>query len=268
MLKKNMLNLLKVAKRFAQKYPDAIFFDVGANIGLFTYYIVRINKKCHCFEPHPNYFNILKIRLVLLKIEKIFKNKIVLPTINQLGVSKEIGSLFLNFSSLPGSHSFIKEDTPSPTNQKCLSNITTLDNYFKMNQIPKKPIFIKIDIEGFEENAILGCMSVIKKYRPTFFIEVRKGKNKSKNTFDKVCKILMPHGYKIVNEQTEISKNKSEIIDILFCNKNFWDLNDICGDWEAINKKQKFFRIFKRLFRFELADLHHLAIRKPYKVDY
>jgi len=266
-----MLHLFKVAEVFAKKYPDSIFFDVGSNIGIFTYFIVRLNRKCHSFEPHEYYFNILKTRLKFLKIEKKFKRKIVYPSIHKLGISKEIDTLNLNHSSLSGSHSFIKEDTPAPNNKKSLCQVTTLDNYFKINLIEKKPIFIKIDIEGYEENALLGSLSVIKNYKPTFFIEVRKNNIKSKNTYEKILKILIPMGYKLINSQKEIldyANDSDAHFDVLLCYKDFWDLKFISGDLKILNRKQKFYRIIKRLFNFQLSDLHHLAIRKPFDIFY
>ena len=56
--------------------------------------------------------------------------------------------------------------------------------------------------------------------------------------------------------------------DVLFSTSSDWDIDIIDVPYETLNRRQKFSRILQRVSRFELADLHHLIIRKPYIVDY
>src|SRR5262245_54202325 len=40
--------------------PQRISLDIGANVGLFTYFLARYSPAVHAFEPNPMPFNVLK----------------------------------------------------------------------------------------------------------------------------------------------------------------------------------------------------------------
>jgi len=73
--------------------------------------------------------------------------------------------------------------------------VKTLDSFVQENDIKKIDI-LRMDVEGFEYNIIVGANNVLEKYKPKIFVEIHKmylGK-------EKTCKIfndLKNKGYEI-----------------------------------------------------------------------
>ena len=101
-----MFNFYKASNLFIENNKKPVFIDLGANIGMFTFFVSRLGYECHAFEPHPYYFSILQKRRKLMQIEKKFKKYLNLPIINNIGVSNFDGKAKLFFSNKIGSHSF------------------------------------------------------------------------------------------------------------------------------------------------------------------
>jgi hypothetical protein len=53
---------------------------------------------------------------------------------------------------------------------------------------------IKIDVEGFEYNVILGSNNFLEKFKPVIIIEINK------INFIKTCNLLISYNYILVNE--------------------------------------------------------------------
>ena len=73
--------------------------------------------------------------------------------------------------------------------------VKTLDSFVKENNITKIDI-LRMDVEGFEYNIILGANNVLEKYKPKIFVEIHKmylGKEKTCEIFND----LKNKGYEI-----------------------------------------------------------------------
>jgi FkbM family methyltransferase len=78
-------------------------------------------------------------------------------------------------------------------------SIVTLDAYLLPIELDRVD-FIKIDVEGFELNVLLGAVNVIKKYKPILFIEVVDLHLKKQNTSAiELIKYLEDLNYIIMN---------------------------------------------------------------------
>lgn len=124
---------------------DDVFIDVGANIGLMSFYastIVGNNGKVIAFEPTKKYFDDL-----IAGIERNeFKN--ILPL--KKGLGKEKGSFPIYFNNV--CPSLIKT---SETDTFEIIEIATLDDVLESLKINKVKL-IKIDVEGFEIEVVKG----------------------------------------------------------------------------------------------------------------
>ena len=146
--------------------------DIGANIGyqsLFYNNFFLSNTKIVCFEPHPiSYFFLEKN---LSKFNNIILYNFALG--NKEG--KEIIS--------------IPEHESHEANNLGIARISkSFTNYLKAEIIVKKfdelkilnddyqSIFIKIDVEGYEKNVLLGMKNFLKK-KKNFFLEIEVNKN-------------------------------------------------------------------------------------------
>lgn len=139
--------------------------DIGANIGVWSYWLSKYSKQVESFEPNPKIFNVLKN----IKIKNVNAYNIALS--NRSGVADLLvpkGSK--GFSNQGASLSNIKvggEHKSVSVISKCL------DDYNFSNVS-----FIKIDVEGHEHEVIEGATATINKFKPTMVIEMEEKHNK------------------------------------------------------------------------------------------
>ena len=138
--------------------------DIGANVGVWSYWLSKYAKQVESFEPNPKIFNVLKN----IKIKNVNSYNIAL--------SNKSGSVDLlvpkgskGFSNQGASLSSIKvqgEHKRISIEAKCLDEYNFLD-----------VDFIKIDVEGHEHEVIEGAQETIKKFKPTMVIEMEEKHN-------------------------------------------------------------------------------------------
>ena len=139
--------------------------DIGANVGVWSYWLSKYAKQVESFEPNPKIFNVLKN----IKIKNVNSYNIAL--------SNKSGSVDLlvpkgskGFSNQGASLSSIKvqgEHKRISIEAKCLDEYNFLD-----------VDFIKIDVEGHEHEVIEGAQETIKKFKPTMVIEMEEKHNR------------------------------------------------------------------------------------------
>ena len=138
--------------------------DIGANVGVWSYWLSKYAKKVESFEPNPKIFNVLKN----IKIKNVNTYNIALS--NKSGsVDLLIPKGSKGFSNQGASLSPIKvqgEHKSISIEAKCLDEYNFLD----VN-------FIKIDVEGHEHEVIEGAKETIKKCKPTMVIEMEEKHN-------------------------------------------------------------------------------------------
>ena len=137
--------------------------DVGAFIGdtaiIFSEYTT---KKVYSFEPLKKNYNLL------LKTIELNEKENIIPLHMALGNSIGNIELFHYDAEIIGGAS-IKEI--EYLDHKEIVDITTLDEFVNKNHVENIGL-IKIDIEGAEEDFLLGAKNTIKKYRPILFISI------------------------------------------------------------------------------------------------
>lgn len=139
---------------------NKIVIDIGANVGVFSIFAaISGAKKIYAFEPVSKTFEILKKNIKINNLE----DKIIV--INEgLGEKEKEEYIKFNFAG-DGTATVNKNLKKKNEKNKVKIKITTLDNFVKQNKIPKVD-FIKIDVEGYEENVLLGAKETIKKWKP------------------------------------------------------------------------------------------------------
>jgi FkbM family methyltransferase len=135
---------------------DWVFFDVGANIGKYSTLIKKHfpNATVHAFEPNPAAYEFL----------------IKVPDINHynlgLGTKKESLPLYTPFESKSGSHSSLVPESLIWGKAEHIQEVRldTLAHYF--NELNLTHIdFMKMDVEGYEIDVLLGAGELIEKIR-------------------------------------------------------------------------------------------------------
>ena len=133
-----------------------VFADVGAYDGMTS---VRFHEWCHgngksiCFEPDRTNIERLKCNLKSQKIDFCVIEKGLWDSDTELRFAEEMGSI-----------SHIVEG--SSDNTLSTIPVTTIDSIFENEDVT----FIKMDIEGAEQKALLGAENTIKRCRPKLAI--------------------------------------------------------------------------------------------------
>ncbi len=126
-----------------------LFVDVGANHGHYTMISSGICKsKSIAIEPVSETFERLKMNIELNKLKNV--------KLFNLGISDAKGQLYI--SNNLGSMNRVIDDSKKHNNCE-LIKVTTLD---KLLSEEKKINLLKIDVEGFEKQVLLGCKEILK----------------------------------------------------------------------------------------------------------
>jgi FkbM family methyltransferase len=152
-----------MAKLYAQLIPsNVVVADIGANIGLTSLLFSQRASRVYAFEPSPTTSRIL--------MHNLSKNHVtnVVPVNLGLGECERSSSLIYATNNRSGAH--VSQHTDNLTNHiNETVQITTLDRFCASEQID--PAFLKMDVEGFERNVILGGEKLLARRKPTVVLE-------------------------------------------------------------------------------------------------
>lgn len=171
-----------------KKFKISTFIDIGANEGNVSNVINYISPSTKIFAFEP-----------LKEKDKLIRNKLKSKnlTVEPLALSDHSGTQTFHEYNFHAASSFIK---PDPTRFSKYMRVaksypvkmTTLDQYFKNKQL-KKPIFVKMDVEGTEYFIIKGGQKTLKQVSfiviETSFIQVRKTQCQFEEIYDQLTKL-------------------------------------------------------------------------------
>jgi FkbM family methyltransferase len=145
-----------------KKYSKGIGLDLGANIGYFSLLMAQKCRKVYAFEPARYTFNLLNNNIHLNQSYSNQGHNIIAERL-AVGNVNDLEFLSINSTDI-GSNSFVSQG--SREKEREVVKVIKLDDYFKNK--PKVDI-IKMDIEGYEMEAILGGMNVFKNAQVIIF---------------------------------------------------------------------------------------------------
>ena len=170
--------------------------DVGVYRGVYTYKLSKISKHVHSFEPNPLLFSYLNKNLKkLAKNITLYENALsdVSSTVD-LKVPKRFNTFNKkNYEEMYklGAATIHKKNLLSNDDLVSLKVRTKkMDDILGNNNIG----FIKIDVEGHEENVLMGATEIIKKNRPILLVEIEQ-KHTRKNV-EETINFINSLGYK------------------------------------------------------------------------
>ena len=241
LLKKVELHDEREINFFIKNMDDkSIFFDCGANQGFYTIPIAALNKnsKIIAFEPSIQEMEYLNQNISLNSIRNI--------ETSYLGIGDKAGSFKFKNDNLEKNSTkggLIVEDENEKDGIKIIE-VTTLDKFIndrKKDISPGAKLLVKIDLEGYDINAVYGSKDIIKNYFTVLLVEFSKmavaSEIYSKNDFGIFLKendlcILDINGKKITLE------NIHSMLDSLKGN------HQVCGNFiivkESLSKSLKF----------------------------
>ena len=176
-----------------------IIVDVGASDGLY-YKSIRhlgIKNKLYAFEPLKE--NIRYLKKISQKDKKFKYARLALGNRNSnlsIYTPHYEGKYINNFSSF--SKNECKKNFKINNFNINLKNLKFKKSFVKQKTLDSykfKTALIKIDVEGYEKNVLLGAMNTIKRFKPIIYVENNRGGGKS-NTVKFFKKKLLRLKYK------------------------------------------------------------------------
>jgi FkbM family methyltransferase len=141
--------------------PNDIFFDVGANLGLFTLTAARRvgpSGYVYAFEPSQREARYLRHNLEL--------NHLTNVTIVTQAVSDQRGTARFAIATDGGNNSLMKNAHPQQRIQTWQEvEVTTLDAFITAHTVPRINL-LKIDVEGGEVNVLRGAANLLNSPQP------------------------------------------------------------------------------------------------------
>ena len=169
-LEPRLTNLFeKIIRQLNQKKEDSYFYDVGANIGLYSWLCRKLssNRKILAFEPDPKNFELLQMTKENSKIKNInlfniaLSNRMETVSFQQDTLTSATG--MISDGQTPWIEKYLGQETNSiQVNTDYLDNKT-----FKRQDAS----LIKIDVEGHELEILRGGEKKLSQCKPLLLIE-------------------------------------------------------------------------------------------------
>ncbi|MGJ8661887.1 MAG: FkbM family methyltransferase [Bacteroidota bacterium] len=194
------------------------FVDVGANIGLMSLIArktVGDDGKVWAFEANNKTFDILEKNLSLNEFDDVLRFEC------GLGAKRETKLLYDNWSINRGAASTVVQGKDAVSSE---ITILTFDEISQQQGI--SPSMIKIDVEGMEEEVLLGAKESLIKYRPILIVEFseERGDNSRGKVYERLISLQDYKIFKLKGTKERSSKlleiessNDLPIDDNVFC---------------------------------------------------
>jgi FkbM family methyltransferase len=139
-----------------KEYARGVVLDVGANIGTHTLTYAKTADMVYAFEPQPFMFDMLCTNLLL--------NNVLNVTPIQCALGPADGITTMNIHDP-------REDN-SPAGEGVGKGNSTVSMHKLDSLAIGKVDFIKMDIEGYELEALKGMTNTLAQYHPVVYIEI------------------------------------------------------------------------------------------------
>jgi len=173
---------------------NSVFWDVGANIGIFSLYAAHAGKsKVVAFEPSAsNYYVLAK------NIEANGAADSVAAYCVALSDSNSLDYFYLtSMSAGSACHVFGKENNPSSGALKQAAIGYTMDDFIERYD-PPFPNYLKVDVDGHERKVLAGAKKTLSDQRlKSIRIEIFSGDTKN---YLEVKSLLENSGFKCIKE--------------------------------------------------------------------
>jgi len=179
---------MEVQKTLAENLrPGMIFYDLGANIGLFSLLAARAvgpTGRVFSFEPDPE----IATRLTRNVERNEFQNVAIVSKGVWSGTERRAFAPSDSSSPDHGTGSFVTDGNPTGT---VLLDCVALDDFVREAPAPQA---IKCDVEGAELEVLRGAENTLRGHRPWILCEMHSEAN------DHACRQLLGQfGYNLVS---------------------------------------------------------------------
>jgi FkbM family methyltransferase len=171
-------------------HPGMRFLDIGAHWGVFTLVAMKVGgpgSRAICIEPSDQAAKVLHENLCLNGVQ-------ALVSVVNSACGERVGELQMLTTGAGGADYFV---VPSEERPDTIA-VTQVSADSVCESAQFQPTHMKVDVEGFEEEVLLGARRVLAKFKPHLYLELhgnlihRRGKNPLA-----VLDILQEAGYPI-----------------------------------------------------------------------
>jgi len=208
-----------------EKKENLIFWDIGANIGLYSIYNSLKNPKSTtiAFEPSSSNLRVLTRNISINNLEKNIK-VISIPLTNKKNIFQEMkeGQFIEGGAMNSFGEKFDFEGKEFKINMKYILLGTTM-NYFIENSILEIPDYIKIDVDGIEHLILEGGDKFLTDQKvKSLSIEINEN---FKEQYEKVLDLMEKNKFKILykkfNNDFQLQGSKfNKTFNYIFIKKN------------------------------------------------
>ena len=187
-------------EKVLSRMKDPVAFDIGANLGNHTVVMARICKRVCSFEP--------QLRTGIRLNDNLSFNNINNVSTFDFGLSNEntIKSIYVSKSGNGGATTFVSSLARPGAAKVEAMNLRVGDEVSAENGIDGLDL-IKIDVEGYEAQALLGLKATISRFRPIIFMEWNNDATRSSFSKEHLFDCLFP-GWQISSIQGSSSRNR------------------------------------------------------------
>lgn len=155
---------LAVFERLACVIPNATVLDIGANVGHHTFVFAALGWNVLAFEPNPDLWAVIEAKVRAARLSKVMLNRF------GLGESDEILAFSVPDRRNSGTGQFLPTGSALPTNVMSLP-VRRADSTLARLGIERVDL-VKIDVQGFEPQALRGLKDTLDRCRPILCVEV------------------------------------------------------------------------------------------------
>lgn len=161
---------------------DAASVDVGGNVGHFAYYLSRLTRQVHVFEPNP---------ICLAQLQRIRRRNM---EFHDVALSDCSGSAVMRFDPDNTGIGTIEAANRLDNNPGIRTIIEREVKICRLDDLNLRDIaFVKIDVEGHEPAVLRGAVRLIENQKPILLIEIERRHNST--AFEEVEDLLARFGY-------------------------------------------------------------------------
>lgn len=157
--------------------------DIGANMGVFTYFFSKQVKSVHAIEPIPFTYRLLEHNTQKLQMKN--------TTTHRCAISNKDGVVAMEVPIIDGVKNYYYANVLVG-----VKNCTSIPSY-KLDSVlqcdPEDISFIKCDTEGHEEYCIQGAEEILKRSKATWLMEINGPVYGERGT--RLCEMMEHYGY-------------------------------------------------------------------------
>ena len=156
---------LEAAMRHQPKDRRGVALDIGAHVGLWAMWMVRLFEHVEAFEPVPLFYDILPFKVDMTRCT---------PHLHALGDEAGTISITVPLEQTGGAHVATRKPVNVKYNPKGESYTWAGIEVVTLDSLAFESVdFIKIDVEGWEPRVLRGGEQTIKRCRPNIIVECK-----------------------------------------------------------------------------------------------